>query len=295
MKLFLGRRATRSTKHLMIRHCLMGLLLLFAASRLNAQPTATDVAFPPSMKHPLLSSHGSSLLGVFYLAAGSGPHPTAVIFHGFPGYEQNLDLAQSLRRAGWNVLAMHYRGSWGVSGTFSFLHCIEDADAEVDFLLDPKNDAQYRIDPNRVIVIGHSMGGFMAASAAAHNPKVKAVVLLSAWNVGAPRPSEAEEARALASGENLAPIAGTNGATLAHEEFTHRTELDLLHLARSIAPRPVMIVTANDKSDQFAIPFVAALHSAADLHVCKSHFETDHSYSGKRLELTEAVLAFLKF
>ena len=112
---------------------------------------------------------------------------------------------------------------------------------------------------------------------------------------GAPRPSEAEEARALANGENLAPIAGTNGTTLAHEEFTHRAELDLLHLVRSIAPRPVMIVTANDHSDQFAIPFVAALHSAADFQVSESHFETDHSYSGKRLELAEAVLAFLKF
>ena len=60
----------------------------------------------------------------------------AVLFHGLPGYEQNLDLAQALRREGWNVLAMHYRGSWGVSGQFSFLHAAEDADAQVHFLLD---------------------------------------------------------------------------------------------------------------------------------------------------------------
>jgi pimeloyl-ACP methyl ester carboxylesterase len=272
----------------------IGATFMLAVSAVRAQSTTLDVTSPASMKHPLIPSHGNNLLGVFYLAAGREPHPTAVLFHGFPGYEQNLDLAQELRRAGWNVLAVHYRGSWGVAGAFSFVHSAEDADAEVNFVLDPKNVAQYHIDPHRVVVIGHSMGGFMAASAAAHNTNVKAVVLLSAWNIGAPRPSEADEAKALASGENLAPIAGADGATLAREEFTHRAELDMLHLAPAIAPRSVMVVTANDGSDQFATPFVAALRAAGDTHISTSHFETDHAYSPKRLELATAVLAFLK-
>ena len=132
----------------------------------------------------VLPSHGSNLLGVFYLAAGAGPHPTAIVFHGFPGFEQNLDIAQALRAHGWNVLAMHYRGSWGVKGNFSFTHAAEDADTEVHFLLDPANDQKYRIDPHRIVVIGHSMGGYMAASAIAHNPQVAAAVLISAWNIG---------------------------------------------------------------------------------------------------------------
>jgi hypothetical protein len=33
-----------------------------------------------------------------YMAAGADPHPAAIIYHGFPGYEQNLDLAQTLPR-----------------------------------------------------------------------------------------------------------------------------------------------------------------------------------------------------
>jgi uncharacterized protein len=273
---------------------MIGVAMLLVCSSSLAQPTDANPAYAPSMKHPLIPSHGSDLLGVFYLAAGQKPHPTAILFHGFPGYEQNLDLAQALRSAGWNVLAMHYRGSWGVHGTFSFLHCVEDANAEVAFVLDARNVAQYRIDPNRIVVIGHSMGGFMAASAAAHNPRVKAAILLSAWNIGGPRPSEADEAKALASGDNLAPIAGTDGATLAHEEFAHRAELDMVNLAPAISPRRVLIVTANDHSDQFAGPFSAALKSAGDQHVSVAHFDTDHPYSGKRVELIRTVLAFLK-
>lgn len=111
--------------------------------------------------------------------------PTAIILHGFPGFEQNLDLAQTLRARGWNVLAMHYRGSWGVKGDFSFQHAAEDADTEVRYLLDPANAQKYHVDTHRVIVIGHSMGGYMAASAAAHNPEVAGAVLISAWNIGA--------------------------------------------------------------------------------------------------------------
>ena len=51
------------------------------------------------------------LAGMMLGANGQGPHPTIVLLHGFPGNEKNLDLAQSLRRAGYNVLFFHYRGA----------------------------------------------------------------------------------------------------------------------------------------------------------------------------------------
>ena len=37
--------------------------------------------------------------------------------HGLTGYEANVDLAQSIRRARWNVLLFQYRGMWGTAGT----------------------------------------------------------------------------------------------------------------------------------------------------------------------------------
>jgi len=37
----------------------------------------------------------------------------ARLLHGLPGYESSGDLAQSIRRAGWNVVFFHYRGTWG--------------------------------------------------------------------------------------------------------------------------------------------------------------------------------------
>jgi uncharacterized protein len=275
--------------------------LLAAPAGAQSQAHRTAAATKPaSTVQMVLPSHGSMLFGIFYLAAGAGPHPTAILFHGFPGYEQNLDIAQYLRAHGWNVLAMHYRGSWGVKGEFSFEHCAEDADTQVRFVLDPANARKYGIDMHRVLIIGHSMGGYMAASAAAHNRPVAAAVLISAWNFGAeyaspPRagpapPTIAREAKLLASDNNLLPLRGTSGEALAREIYEHQAGLNLDHLAPDIAPRPVFIITANDglaRSDQ---AFAEALRKAGDSRVAERHWDTDHSYSGKREELSRAIL-----
>ena len=252
------------------------------------------------MQQMTVPSHGSTLLGVFYLAAGAGPHPTAIIFHGFPGFEQNLDIAQTLRAHGWNVLAMHYRGSWGVKGSFSFEHSAEDADAQVQFLLDPVNTQKYRIDPHRIVVIGHSMGGYMAASAIAHNPQVAAAVLISAWNIGGgfenrhqpeSKPSTvADEAKELTKDNNLAPLAGTSGMALAREILEHQQSLNFLSLASQIAPRPLFVITASEGLAPSDHALAEAITKAGDTHVTERHWDTDHSYSGQRAELATAIL-----
>ena len=270
--------------------------LLFAAPLLAQTP-----ANPPAATQPMiLPSHGSNLLGIFYLAAGAGPHPTAIIFHGFPGFEQNLDLAQDLRAHGWNVLAMHYRGSWGVKGSFSFEHAAEDADTQVRFLLDPANAQKYRIDTHRIVVIGHSMGGYMAASAIAHNPQVAAAVLISAWNIGADfenrrhlgtaAPTLPNEAKTLAENNNLAPLAGTSGLVLAREIHDHQQALNFLNLASAIAPRPVFVITASEGLAPIDHALAEAIEKAGDTHVTERHWDTDHSYSGQRAELAQAIL-----
>jgi acetyl esterase/lipase len=279
----------------------IALTLLIAApaiaQRKSGNATSSKAA---STQQMVLPSHGEMLLGVFYLAAGAGPHPTAIIFHGFPGFEQNLDIAQYLRAHGWNVLAMHYRGSWGVKGDFSFEHAAEDADTQVRFLLDPVNAQKYRIDTRRVIVIGHSMGGFMAASATAHNKQVAAAVLISAWNIGAEyksrillgsaTPTIDNVAKFLALDNNLLPLSGTSGEALAREIYEHQSALNISNLAPAIVPRPVFVITASEGLAPSDHAFAEALRKAGDARVTERHWDTDHSYSGVRAELSSAIL-----
>ena len=109
-----------------------------------------------------------------------GPHPVVILLHGFPGNEKNLDLAQDIRRAGWNVLYFNYRGSWGTLGNFSFGNSIEDVASAVAYLRQPDNAKRLRLDPARIVLIGHSMGGFMAVEAGVADPTIIAVGLISA-------------------------------------------------------------------------------------------------------------------
>src|SRR5579864_3535774 len=287
-----------------ILHFVVLAVVLTVPAIAQTRPSNPAASKPPSTRQMVLPSHGDMLLGIFYLAAGAGPHPTAVIFHGFPGFEQNLDIAQFLRARGWNVLAMHYRGSWGVKGDFSFEHAAEDADTQVRFVLDPVNAQRYEIDTRHVIVIGHSMGGYMAASAVAHNKQVAAAVLISAWNIGADYASRhhgasaastvEDEARSLASDNNLLPLSGTSAEALAREIYEHHAALDMDNLAPAIAPRPVFVITASEGLAPSDHAFAEALRKTGDTHVTERHWDTDHSYSGERAELSSAILEWTR-
>jgi predicted alpha/beta-fold hydrolase len=81
---------------------------------------AVDKANPAAMQTFEIPSHGALLNAFAYVAAGAGPHPTVILLHGFTGNEPNLDLAQSIRRAGWNVIYFDYRGSWGLARRLLF-------------------------------------------------------------------------------------------------------------------------------------------------------------------------------
>jgi len=119
-----------------------------AASSVAAQtPQAIAVDPPRDSAHPArmevlhIPSGGVRINGVAYLASGAGPHPTFVLLHGLPGNEKNLDLAQAVRRAGWNAITFNYRGSWGSPGSFRFGNNLQDADAVLRFLAKPANRA----------------------------------------------------------------------------------------------------------------------------------------------------------
>src|SRR3984957_15560193 len=146
-----------------------------------------DKTNPAAMETFQIPSHGAKLNALAYIATGAGPHPVVILLHGFPGNEKNLDLAQTIRRAGWDVLYFDYRGSWGSPGDFSFTHSIEDTQSAIAYLRDPANAKKLRADPGTIVLVGHSMGGFMARYAGAQDPAIKAVGLISAADMGVDR------------------------------------------------------------------------------------------------------------
>jgi pimeloyl-ACP methyl ester carboxylesterase len=257
-----------------------------------------DAAHPARMESPMIESHGSRMNSVFYLAGGGAPHPTVLLLHGYPGFEQNLDLAQAIRRAGWNVLLPRYRGAWGSEGAFSFSHALEDAAAALAFLRDPDRARRYGVDAHRIALVGHSMGGFTAGWTAAHDPDVAGAALISAWNVGGEvshLPGAKEKEYLAGLDENLAvSLAGCTPAGLLAEARAHVREWDMTGWAAGLQPRPVLFVNSDDGNAPDSQALARALRQAGDRHVTEVHLATDHAYSDHRIALASTVVRWLE-
>jgi len=259
-----------------------------------------DPANPPRLEPVLVPSGGVLMNGVLYIAAGSGSHPTVLLLHGFPGNEQNLDLAQAIRRAGWNVLTFHYRGSWGSPGAFSFSNAIDDSGAALAFLRDPANLERYRIDPKRLAVIGHSMGGFLAATVGVADPALVGVGMIAPWNIGtvgaawaktsaSERAKEVEDLR-----PDTIPLVGTTPADLIDEAVHHAADWDFVTYAPALRARTLLLVSADDDDlSEIDRAFGDALRAANANRLTATRVATDHGFSGRRIELASIVVTWL--
>ena len=286
--------------------------MLLSVSPLLAQvPAAITSDPPPDKVHPAtmetmqIPSHGSLLNALVYEAAGAGPHGTVVLLHGFPGNERNLDLAQAIRRDGWNVLFFNYRGSWGTPGTFSFTHSIEDTQAALAYLRDPATAAKLRVDPARIVLMGHSMGGMIALYTAAHDAKLLGVGVFSAADMaghamlppGAPAGAKKQLLTGLAqalAGEGMAPLAGCTPEGLAAELMAH-PEWAFANDAAGLMNMPVLIVTSDDGGAEPAEKLAAAIQSSGNGELKIVHIASDHGFSDKRIELERVVLGGLEY
>jgi uncharacterized protein len=262
-----------------------------------------DKTYPAAMETFQVPSHGAMLNALAYVAEGAGPHPVVILLHGFPGNEKNLDLAQAIRRDGWDVVYFDYRGSWGSPGDFSFTHSIEDTQSAIAYVRDAEHAKKLRADPGYIVLIGHSMGGFMARYVGANDAGIKAVGLISAADMGVDKMQglkpeyENRAVAGLAAGlaaEGMAPLAGCTPESLAKEVVANAAAWNVPRLAPRLVDRSVLVITSDDGLAPSNDAFVEALKKAGGKEITAVHLATDHSYSDKRVALTEQVLKMLE-
>jgi uncharacterized protein len=259
-----------------------------------------DPVQPPRSAQVLVPSHGMGMNGLLYLAGGAGPHPTIVLLHGFPGNEQNLDLAQAIRRAGWNVLTLHYRGAWGSPGIFSISHVLQDADAAVAFVRRADIAGKFGIDTRRIVLGGHSMGGFASAAHARVDEHLLGVVLIDAWNVGA----TADELGKVSGSARAALIAkefddignslhGATATSTAEEILAHRTDWNFMSWANDLTRRPLLVIGASKAGGEENRQLAEAVTRAGG-KVTAVTLTSDHSFQDHRIALAAEVVNWLQ-
>jgi len=173
------------------------LSVILAGALLLGQAVSTEAAAPPPRREPVRVER--------FVPRGKGPFPAIVLLHGLDGMEQGgkvyRGLAQGLADEGYVAVVVHYFERTGtkkedlprllkrfragledtregdevrqdLEATFSaWLGAVKEAVADVR--KDP------RVDPERVGLVGFSLGGFLATSAATQETlKVRCVVEL---------------------------------------------------------------------------------------------------------------------
>jgi uncharacterized protein len=264
-------------------------------------PPAIYTDPPHDLRHPArmavlhIPAGGVKINGIAYLAPGAGPHPTAVFFIGIPGNEKNLDLVQAVRRAGWNGITFFYRGSWGSPGVYRIAHCLQDAEAVLTYLRAQPVAKRLRIDTTRMVIVGHSMGGWVADQTAARDHRLAGVALISAADFGGSFSGSMSHAQLVRWASGLMEsLAGVTPEQMADELEAHRTTWELDRDYDRIDHVPLLVITANDRWRPSDEALVSALRARRDPLVTTVHMNADHVYSDHRIALEAALIRWLQ-
>jgi len=253
-----------------------------------------DARFPAHNQQLLIPSHGMGLNALLFVASGKGPHPTVILMHGLPGNERNLDLAQAIRRAGWDVLTFTYRGAWGSPGDFSIGNSMEDTAAALVFARSAEG-ARLGIDPRHIVLAGHSMGGATATMTAASATGLDGLILIDPWNpsAGTSKGAITKEEMVRGFDDFGNSLHGASPETVAEEVVAKRSQWNLVEAATRLRGLPVLMLTARYGIGDRDLPVTQALRSAG-ARVTSIQMDTDHSFSDHRIALSKAIVGWLQ-
>lgn len=280
--------------------CVFALVLLVSSIAAMAQsvPAAiytdppVDKAHPAAMTVLHIPTHGLLINGVLYSPSGAGPHPTIVLCHGLPGNEKNLDLAQALRRAGWNAVTFNYRGSWGSPGVFRFAQNLEDADAVLAYLRDPANANKLGVDTRRMVLAGHSMGGWVTVLTAAHDHTLAGVILISAADMGAVSKMPHEKLVADMA-DNMEALNGVTGESMADEITQNAGSFEFANAISGLKNTPMLVLSADDGLAPQTDALIKAIEASGGHRIKSIHAATDHGWSDRRIFLESSIIQWL--
>jgi len=268
------------------------------ATTAQAAPPAAIFTDPPAdAANPARSavlhipSGGVEINGLAYVAAGPGSHPTVVLLHGLPGNEKNLDLAQVMRRAGWNVVTFNYRGSWGSPGSFSFKGNLADAKAVLAYVQTPEVARELQIDVDRLVMIGHSMGGWVTAMTAADSSDLMGAALISAADMGTRGALPMDRNTAVAS-QNMESLAGVTAQSTA-QEMSELGAYTFAAAASGLANKRLLVLSSDDGLAPMTDALVADIRKRGGTGVTAVHAATDHGWNTQRVRLATEILAWL--
>lgn len=168
---------------------LVGLAALYQAAVIGLVALAWRTARVPPRRTPaslglafdnvVIPTANRRHLAAWFVPGGEGVRPVVILVHGWGRTrERMLPYIEMLHPAGFHLLAFDARhhGASDADGHGSMKKFSEDVGAAVDFLASVPD-----VDPDRIAVLGLSIGGSAAIHAAGSDPRIRAVVTVGSF------------------------------------------------------------------------------------------------------------------
>jgi len=163
----------------------------------------------------------------------------------------------------------------------------------LSYLRDTATVRALAIDTTRIVVGGHSMGGWVAALTASRDARLRGAVLVSAADIGRVGASMKREEAVPFMADNMESLAGGTAETFADDLLAGSARRRMTLAAPGLVRLPVLVLTSDDGLAAHSDSLVAAIKRLGGTRVSTVHAATDHSWSDKRVTLISAILRWL--
>jgi uncharacterized protein len=194
----------------------------------------------------------------------------------------------------------------GERGQFTWFGGVEDVEAIVQFLQRHEPDS-LGVDGSRIVLVGHSYGGWVALTAAARNPSLRCVATSASANLGRTgqlmRNDRALYQRRIRDyqemlSRSVAPIRAASGKALADEVMEHATSWDLRDKVEQLRSKHLLFVSAGNDTvvpkEIFLQPLLDGLARAGASGVRNLLIDrANHNFDQNLTELDSALVEWI--
>ena len=240
-------------------------------------------------------SGGQHMYGYAFLPGGRAGEksPCVILLHGLPGYTQNQDIGQALRRLGFVVMHLFYRGAWGSQGNFSLTGMVQDVESAVRWCGSRDASDIYGIDGDGVFLLGISMGGWAAIHGLCLCPQVKGAVAIAPADIGylnRAQPQLFENAY-----RKYGCLRIETPEALPEEAARCQYSLGIMSRTDALKDRPLLMIGGSRDTvvppENALVPFWKALQQDGTKEFIV--MDAGHSFADCRMELTRVVARWL--
>lgn len=262
-------------------------LLISCKTNTAFQDFEQDPNFPAFNKELIFEIDGHKIAGYAMIANGKEPKETIILVHGYPGNDNNFDIANAIRRSGKNVIHFNYRGAWGNEGTYLYSNGLKDIDGVIAYLSQADIAKALKIQTDNFTLLGRSYGGGVALIQGSLNDQVRKIIAISSVNYGA----------IMERYETLADLGGfrrymekqfmidTDIDLFLQEMLDNKKAFNITNYKEQLKSKKVLIIEDTDKNDDW----INVLEGVA-----VKKMDTDHGFIDKRIELTTLIIDWLK-